>query len=89
MVIGIRIKLLEKGTKIKEEGEGIMMRKVRAERDRWRIVGVYIRRENWDEIMGKLGRWMETAEEEIRTIIGNNFNVRIAEEGGRVTEEEE
>lgn len=56
MVIGIRKELLEKATKMEKKRERIMLRRVRVERDRCRIVGVYMRNENWDEIMRKLER---------------------------------
>lgn len=56
MVMEIKKELLEKATKMEEEGERIMLRRVRVERDSCRIVGVYMRNENWDGIMGKLER---------------------------------
>lgn len=87
LVIGIKWKLVEKGEEIKVNSEGIIIKKVKVEKEKWRIIGVYINR----DIEGKLQRvrdWGEGKKERRLTVIGGDFNARTGEEGGGVGERE-
>jgi len=58
--------------------EGVLDKKIKIGKDRWRIVRIYVNRdlkEKWERVRG----WMEYREERIRTIIGVDFNARIRE----------
>lgn len=43
MIMGIRRGMVEKGMRIESDGEGVMVGKLREKKERWRIVGVYVR----------------------------------------------
>lgn len=56
--------------------------------ERWRIVGVYVKKEDMGDRLKDLEHWMEEKEEAIRTIIGRDFNARIGERGRGVLGDE-
>lgn len=86
MVMGIRKELLEKGTEMAVEQEGIMMGYVKQGREGWRIVGVYVSGDI-EQKLKKMERWIKDKAEGVKTIMGReNFNARIGEEGGEVVE---
>lgn len=69
------------------KGKRIMMGNVKVGEERWRIIGVYVGRENMEEILRELGEWVEGKERGGRTIMGGDFNARTGREGGGVEEE--
>lgn len=88
MIMGIRRELIERGTRIETEKEGTVVGRVERSSERWRIVGVYVKKEDMGERLKDLEHWMEEKEEGIRTIIGGDFNARIGEREGGVLGDE-
>lgn len=64
----IRKKLKKKETEMAVDEEGIMVGYVRQDRERWRIVGVYVNRDI-EQKLRKVEHWMEDKEKGLRTII--------------------
>lgn len=71
--MGIRKELLEEGTGIEREKKGLTAGRVRKGTERWRIVGVYGKKEGLEGILGDLERWADEREEGIRTIVGGTL----------------
>lgn len=84
--MGIRKELLEEETGFEQDREGIMVVKIRRGTERWRMVGVYAKKEGLEGILKDLERWTEEREEGIKTIIGGDFNARTEREGVGVEE---
>lgn len=63
MVTGIKKELLEK------EKEGIIVGRMRYEKERWRIVKSYMS-EVMEEALKELEQWIEDREESVRTLMG-------------------
>lgn len=78
--MGIRRELIERGTRIETKKEGTVVGRVERSSERWRIVGVYVKKEDMGERLKDFEHWMEEKEEGIRTVIGD-FNARIGERG--------
>lgn len=74
--MGIRKELMEEGTKIEGEKEGIMTGRIKLREEKWKIISVYIRRENMEYTMREVEKWAEEREEGNRIIVGGEFNVR-------------
>lgn len=57
------------------EVSGMMTKMIRLEGEIWRIIGVYVNgdlKEKWEIVR----EWAEGGSEEVRTIVGGDFNVR-------------
>lgn len=50
----------------------------------WTIIGVYVRKEELERMLGELERWAEKREEGVLTLVGGDFNARTGTEGDRV-----
>lgn len=88
MMMGIRDEMAMEGDERQDQEEGIMSRKVKAEKDEWVIVATYVNGDI-DKKLESLRRWMERQSEEERVIIGGDFNARTGLEGGRVRDMED
>lgn len=49
-------------------------------RERWKIVGVYVK-ENIDETLRSLEKWLEEKKEDVNVLVGGDFNARTGREG--------
>jgi len=67
---------MEEGTSIVKDRRRFMMGIVRRGKKRWRIVGVYGRREEMEKTLDELGKWAEEGEEKVMTLVGGDFNAR-------------
>lgn len=88
IMMDIRKKLVEEGGKIETKTEGLMVRRVRREEERWRIVGVYVEKRKMGRLLQESEGWIEIREEAVMTIVGENFNAKIGNEGGGAEVEE-
>ncbi|KAM0731212.1 hypothetical protein ACS0PU_002272 [Formica fusca] len=86
MLIGVKknIKIEEER---EEEVEGRLVCKVRVGEEMWRIIGIYVNGD-MDRKLESLKSWMEAGVEEVKKIIGGDFNARTGEKGGWMREEE-
>lgn len=84
--MGIRWELVEKGEEIEVRTEGIIAGVVKVDREKWRVVGVYVNRDREEKLQCLRG-WMEEREKVGRTLIGGDFNARTGEKGGGIVEE--
>jgi len=75
----IRKELMEKKRRIITEKKE-MVGRVKLEKQRWRIMGVYIK-ENMEKMLQKLEEWVEEMGREVCTLIGGNFNAKTGSEG--------
>lgn len=66
--MGIRKTIMEKGTKIEREKEGMIVGRVRKGKERWRIVRVYVS-DGIERILQVLEKWMEVDEEGVKMLI--------------------
>lgn len=73
--------MIERGTRIEMEKKGTVVGRVERSRERWKIVRVYVKKEDMGGRLKDLEHWMEEKEEGIRTIIGRDFNAMIGERG--------
>lgn len=80
MLIGVK-KNIKVEMEEEEEEEGKMVCKIKIGGEDWRIVGVYVNLDLERKLEG-IRKWMEEEEEEVRTLIGGDFNARTREEGG-------
>ncbi|XP_067207866.1 golgin subfamily A member 6-like protein 22 [Linepithema humile] len=82
MIMGIKKEIMEKGKKIETEREGLIIRRIRKGKQKWRVVGVYVN-QNMEEMLQSMEQWVGEKEMEVNTIIGGDFNARTGvEEGG-------
>lgn len=88
MAMGIRKGMKETG-KIEKKKEGIMMGRVKAGKERWKIVGLYAKREKMEETLKEIDNILEDKIERGFTIVGGD-NARAGNKGGgvRVGEDE-
>lgn len=52
------------------------------------MIGVYVG-EEVEKMIDKMERWVRAKEEQVKTLIGRDFNARTAEEGGWIEGGEE
>lgn len=53
------------------------MGKIRANKKKWRIIGVYVNRDIEEKyLLQRIGEWMEEKEKRRLTVIGGDFNTR-------------
>lgn len=70
MMMVIRRKLMKEGTKMEMGKEGLIVRKVKRRKERWRIVGVYIGKGEMERVLQDLEEWIGNREQSIRSIVG-------------------
>lgn len=87
MLIGTRKGIKEERIIEEKREVGVMECIVKIGEERWRIVGVYINGDI-ERKLEILGDWIDGREDEIKTLIGGNFNARTREEEGWKDEEE-
>lgn len=87
IIMGIRKKLKEKKCSIRSVREG-MVGRVKVGKERWRIVGVYVRREEIGKVLRVLDFLREERGEEWVIIMDGDFNVRIGDKKGKIRERE-
>lgn len=87
--MGIRKEWVEGGESIEGKGEGVLGGRVRIEKEKWRIIGVYVAGNEMEGKLWILEEWMSEDERGIKTIVGGDFNARTEREGGRIEEAEE
>lgn len=68
--------------------EGLIIGKLKAGKEKWRIVREYVN-DDIDSKLEKLKIWVEERNEEMKTIIGGDFNARAEREGGGEEKREE
>lgn len=76
IVMDIKWELVEKGEEIEVYTKVIIIRKVRADKKKWRIIGVYVNRDI-EEKLQRVGEWMEGKEKRKLSLIGRDFNARM------------
>jgi len=89
MLLWVKKELVIEEEEVDKE-EVRMSCRIRIEGESWRIIGIYVNKDIERKLEGLKG-WMEIDEEEVRTIIGGDFNARTGEERrwGKVEEQEE
>lgn len=88
IILGIRKDIALEIKQAEWKEEGIVTGKVVVGKEKWRIVGVYVR-EDREKKLEELRKWLEGEEgEEITAIIGGDFNAKTGEMGGRIVMEE-
>jgi len=87
MLLGIRKELIEEEEEAGEE-EGRMVCKIKIGEEKWRIVGMYVNGEI-ERRLESIRDWIEVKDDEVKTIIGGDFNARTGEEGGWIIEEDQ
>ncbi|KYN18941.1 hypothetical protein ALC57_08784, partial [Trachymyrmex cornetzi] len=80
IIMGIKRELYVEERRRKEM-EGMMTGVMKVGERRLRVVGVYINMDMQSKLEGMV-EWMEGREEGIKTVIGEDFNVRTGREGG-------
>jgi len=80
--MGVRKELTERGKSIHGESKGIIIRSIKKNGQRWRIIEVYVRQNLGEVLQGELESWIEEKETGLNTIMGGNFNARTGEMGG-------
>lgn len=89
MVLGMRKGLKETGVERMAEREGIIVGMVKLGGTMWKVIGVYVRNEEFKKLMQEIGGIIEEREGGVRIIMGGDFNARTRRQGGGVWEEEE
>lgn len=86
MLIGIKKNItIEEEREEKKEGRIVCRERVGGKIQR--IMGTYINGDMDRQLEGLMG-WIEKGKEEIKTLIGGDFNARIGEKGGWMREKE-
>lgn len=90
LIMGMRRELVNRGKGIEEIREGVMVGRVGVKEDRWRIVGVYVNRNELEDTLGVLENWTR-GDEDLKTIVegGTLIQGLCGREGGSVEEEVE
>lgn len=86
--MGIRKDLIALKEERKAEKEGLIEENVRIGNETWRIIGVYVK-ENIEEYLKTMEKWMEEKKEDKKIVIGRDFNARTGEEGGSMRRKED
>jgi len=84
MLLGIRKELIEEEEEAGERQrgeEGRMICRLKVGEEKWRVVGMYVNGEIERRLEG-IKDWMEKKDNEVKTIIGKDFNARTGKEGG-------
>lgn len=87
MIMGIRKEMVEQKEKNRAEKEEIIEEGVRVGKERWKIIGVYVK-ENIDEILTSLEKWMKENKEDVNVLMEGDFNARTGKEGRGQKKEE-
>lgn len=88
MVIGVKgLAMEEEGRESEEREEGLMSVRLKAGDDTWIVVGVYTNGE-MERRRRSLRRWMERQREGETITVGEDFNAKTGEGGGRVRGED-
>lgn len=88
MIMRIRREVMKKGLKIESVKERLMTERVRIEKEKWRIIDVYVERSRLEEKLQTLENWMSKKKTGTRTIIGEDFNARTGREKGELADME-
>lgn len=87
--MGMRKGLKERGVEMKAEREGIIVGMVKLGGEVWKVIGVYVRNEEFEKLMQEIGGIIGERESDVRVIMSGDFNARTRRQGGGVWEEEE
>lgn len=63
-----------------------MVGRVKRGTERWRIVGIHVKKEGLEGILWDLERWADERKKRIRTIVGGDFNARTGTKEREVEE---
>jgi len=83
MIMGVRKELLEEEKGINAGIESVIVGNIKHEKERWKIIGVYVD-EGIESMAKKVESWIDRTRENYKTIIGGSFNAKIGRERGGV-----
>lgn len=86
MLMEIRKKLIEQSTEMEIQEKGIVMRYVRQDRKKWRVVGVHVSKDI-EKKLQEVEQRIENKRQRFKTILGEDFNARTAKESKIVEKE--
>lgn len=86
--MGIKERMMEEGKEIKMEKDGVIEGRIRIGREKWRIIGIYVKG-SIDRYLRSMEKWMEEKREGEYVLAGGDFNARTGREGGAEKRREE